>query len=175
MEPSATASRTDGWLASGREKPILRRRRRPPRPRPRRRGSPPASCAAMWWHTPAPPLSSGLILSTTGCAVTAKWMRPAAGRYRSCAGRRWAAAVAKAPARTGLTGSGSTWTHAAPQCRQQQHDRSPLPLWLRCCRPCQNRPFADDDAVRAVRVQRVAVAQHGHRPGGQQAQGHGQR
>ena len=58
---------TDCWLASGLEKPILRRRRRPSQLHPRPQGSPSASCAAMWWHTPAPPLSSGLILSTMGC------------------------------------------------------------------------------------------------------------
>ena len=28
--------------------------------------------------------------------------------------------------RAGTTGSGSTCTHAAPQCRRQQHDQSPL-------------------------------------------------
>ena len=101
-------------------------------------------------------------------------MRPAAGRYRSRAGRRWAAAAARVPACTGTTGSSSTWTHTAPQCRRQQHDQSPLPLSMRCCL-YQCRPSADDDAVRAVRVQRVVVAQHGQRPGEQQHRGRGQR
>ena len=40
---------------------------------------------------------------------------------------------------------------------------------------CQSRPSADGDAVRAVRVQRVVVAQHGQQSGGQQTHGHGQR
>ena len=89
--PSAQCTlRTDGWLASGREKPILRRRRRPPQPRPGRRGSPPASCAAMWWHTPAPPLSSGLILSTMGCGSLQNGCDPLQGatdRAQGAAGR----------------------------------------------------------------------------------------
>ena len=45
---------TDCCLASGLEKPIMRRRRRPSQLHPRPKGSPPASCAAMWWHTPPP-------------------------------------------------------------------------------------------------------------------------
>ena len=36
---------------------------------------------------------------------------------------------------------------------------------MRCCL-CQSRPSADGDAVRAVRVQRVVVAQRGQRSGG---------
>ena len=174
MEPSATASRTDGWLASGREKPILRRRRRPPQPCPRPQGSPPASCAAMWWHTPPPPLELRPHSVHNGLWITAKWMRPAAGRYRSRAGHRWAAPAAQAPVSTVTTGSGSTWTRRAPQCRRQQHDQSLLPLSLRCCL-CQSRPSADDNGVCAVRVQRVVVAQYGQRSSGQQTRGQGGR
>ena len=175
MEPSATASRTDGWLASGREKPILRRRRRPPQPCPRPQGSPPASCAAMWWHTPPPaPLELRPHSVHNGLWITAKRMRPAAGRYRSRAGHRWAAPAAQAPVSTVTTGSGSTWTRTAPQCRRQQHDQSLLPLSLRCCF-CQSRPSADDNGVCAVRMQREVVAQHGKRSSGQQTHGQGGR
>ena len=127
VTPSAQCTlRTDGWLASGREKPILRRRRRPPQPRPGRRGSPPASCAAMWWHTPAPPLSSGLILSTMGCGSLQNGCDPLQGatdRAQAAAGRLQPHKPLRVQSRPG----------AAPHGHAQHHSAGGSSMTSHCC------------------------------------------
>ena len=117
---------TDGWLASGREKPIPRRRRRPPQPRPRPQGSPPASCAAMWWHTPAPPLSSGLILSTMGCGSLQNGCDPLQGatdRAQGATGWIQPHKPLRVQSRPG----------AAPHGHAQHHSAGGSSMTSRCC------------------------------------------
>ena len=161
VPPSAQCTlRTKGWLASGREKPILKTAPPVAPAVPQAPRKPPGELRRDVVAHARPPLELRPHSVHNGLWITAKRMRPAAGRHRSRAGRHWAATVARVPAYTGTTGSGSSWTHTAPQCRRQQHDQSLLLLSLRCCL-CQSRPSADDDAVRAVRVQHVVVVQHG--------------